>query len=71
MANAISSALHAQQVAQAAQTYQAPQSTPPAKQNANRSAAPQDTVTISSAGKAASQAAQSGQTDGDGDHTGQ
>lgn len=71
MANAISSALHAQQVAQATQTYQAPQSTPRAKQNANRSAAPQDTVTISTAGKAASQAAQSGQTDSDGDRTGQ
>jgi hypothetical protein len=71
MANAISSALHAQQVAQAAQTYQAPQNNPTSKQNATRSAAPQDSVTISRAGQAASQAAQSGQTGNDGDRDGQ
>jgi hypothetical protein len=70
MANAISGALHAQQVAQAGQATQSPQTTPNAKQNATRSAAPEDSVTISAAGKAASQAPQSGQSGNDGDQDG-
>ena len=70
MSNAISSALHAQQVAQSAQATQTSQPKPAPKQEAARSAAPQDTVTISSAARAASQAAQNQQTGSDGDHDG-
>jgi hypothetical protein len=70
MANAISSALHAQQVAQAVQAAQAHQTNPTPKQNNTRTAAPQDTVTISNAGRAANQAAQSQQTGGNADHDG-
>jgi hypothetical protein len=58
----VSNAQHAAQVAQSAQT--AKQQTPP------RAAAPQDTVNISQAGRAASQAQQTQQPSGDLNHDG-
>lgn len=64
MANAIHRALHAQQVAQAVQAARTSQTNPTPKQNTTRTAAPQDTVTISNAGQAANQAAQSQQAGG-------
>jgi hypothetical protein len=71
MANAIGGVSNAQQVAEVSASHQA---APTPKQNsANNTGAPQDTVTISSAGRAASQAKAAGQTakaGGDADHDG-
>jgi hypothetical protein len=69
MANAISSAVHAQQVAQAAQVEQNSQPKQTPKQTSTQTAAPQDTVTLSSAARAASKA-QNQQSGGDPDHDG-
>jgi len=69
MANAVNGVLHAQQVAQVTQTRQNPPTTRPPKQDSRPSVAPQDTVTISAAGKAASQT-QNGQTGNDRDSDG-
>ena len=69
MANAIGGVSNAQHVA--ATQYQASQ--PPKQNSTNNSGAPQDTVTISNAARAASQAqpaGQSSQTGGDSDHDG-
>jgi hypothetical protein len=65
MANPIAGVSNAQHVAQVAQTAQPTKQQAPAK-----TAAPHDTVTISPAGKAASQAQQGQQAAGDGDHGG-
>jgi hypothetical protein len=71
MANAIGGVSSTQQTAEVTASYQA---APTPKQNsANNTGTPQDTVTISSAGRAASQAqaaAQNGKTGGDADHDG-
>ncbi|HWF37574.1 MAG TPA: hypothetical protein VG322_03585 [Candidatus Acidoferrales bacterium] len=67
MSNAISSAHHAQQAAHAAQVTQTAQPKPAPKQNATQSASREDKVTISSAARAASQAAQNQQAGSDGD----
>jgi hypothetical protein len=71
MANAIVGVSNTHHAAEVTQSYQA---APTPKQNAaNNTSAPQDTVTISSAGKAASQAqpaGQGGKTAGDADHDG-
>ena len=72
MANAIGGVSNAQQAAEVGGG--AYQNTPTPKQNsANNTGTPQDTVTISTAGRAASQAqaaAQNGKTGGDADHDG-
>jgi hypothetical protein len=73
MANPIGSVQNAQQAAQVSAT-EAHQKTPTPKQNAaNNTGTPQDTVTISNAAKAASQASAPGQgqkAGGDADHDG-
>jgi hypothetical protein len=70
MSNAISGALHAQQVAQTSQVAQDHQSKPTAKQTASLSLAPQDKVTISSAAQAASKAENQQSSGKDPDHDG-
>jgi hypothetical protein len=70
MANPITGAYQAQQTAPVHQTTQTNTASKPA---GNKAAAPQDTVTISPAGQAASQAHASAQTAkpaNDGDHDG-
>lgn len=70
MANAIGGVSNAQQTAEISASHQA---APTSKQkSANNTGTPQDTVTISSAGKAASQSQPPGQSAkaSDGDHDG-
>jgi len=70
MIGAISSATHAQQVAQA-QAVRANQTNQTVKPSSNRTSAPEDTVRISTATRAASRAQSQGQqTGGDPDHDG-
>jgi hypothetical protein len=71
MANAIGGVSNAQQAAEVTASHQG---APTAKQkSANNTGTPQDTVTISSAGRAASQAqpaGQNGKAGGDAEHGG-
>jgi len=69
MSNVISSAQHAQQVAQAAQVARTSESNRTAKQNETQSASQEDKVTISNAARAASQSAKNQQTGSDGDQS--
>jgi hypothetical protein len=70
MIGAISGATQAQLVAQA-QAVQAAQASQTVKPSSNGTSGPQDTVTISTAARAASQAQSQGQqTGGDPDHDG-
>jgi hypothetical protein len=70
MSNAISGAVHAQQLTQASQVNQNPEPKPAAKQTSTQNAAPQDTVNISNAARAASQAQNQQSGGGDSDHDG-
>ena len=70
MSNAIVSANHAQQLAQASQLTQDHQPKPTPKQTASLSLAPKDTVTLSDAARAASQAEKQQAGSGDPDHDG-
>ena len=69
MANPVSGIAHAQQAAQI-QAAQSTASKPTQKQNPTNAAAPEDTVTISTQGRAASQVAQTSKPSADVDHDG-